>query len=521
MRDSILNPIVCLSILCSIHAGVADVSAQDDDDARRPIELKPYRVEFSVVWGCSPEFTIEFREQVFREIGDSSRRILGQMWDVKLAENKWLLPRNRSGLDRLSTRQLNETQKEGTADKVFLVVVDSVDGTIQISGREWDRSTQTVGPSAQRRIYERRAVGPEVFSLARQLFHPISEIDEADGKDVVVRVRAGEFLSADPDAAQFRQEDLLQPYMRYLDRELILQQVQMMPWSYLVVQKINRGRIECHLKSGMRDPLGGKSRRRVEVRAVSLKRITDSTRLKLVPNSNVSQTLSGYRVSIAPKHPSEIAQAAKKSGDGNAKDADEKQAKPKDDLAVEYIRLLSDRSGRVRIGVDNENSIVWLYIRSGKNLLAILPFAPGISTEDVLKLPDDMLRLDVEGSLSLLEAELIDTVARRAMLMAVATSQSRKEQWDKVDDIFKQLDELPKAKFFETKLTAIRFPATKAAEERKDRRAQGKINKLCNQMRDSIRQHLDPTQPKELKVELDELRTLDKQDQKQGKAESG
>ncbi len=517
--------VACLALVGLLRFGVTDARAQDGDDARRPIELRPYQIQISIAFGHSPELNAGFRDGIFRDVADASRRLLGQMWILDVSENRWLFPRNQTGLGRLSAEKLRDRYQEKTIDKVFLFVVDSDGSGLQISGREWDKSTQSISPLVKRWIYDRRALGAEVFAMSQELFRPISEIDDVDEQDVFVRVRAGEYLPADPDAAQLKPQDLLQPYMRYLDRKLVLQKVQMMPWSYLVVQKTNRGRIECQFKTGLRNPLGGKSRRRVEVFASRLNRIADRTRLKLMPTSNVSRPLYGYSVSIAPKHPREMAKPAEPAGNQAAKDGESAKdngggkRKQDDPAAMQYTRLLSDRSGRVEIKVDEKNSVVWLYVRSGKNLLAILPFAPGIAAEEIMKLPDDALRLGVEGSLALLEAELIDTVARRALLMAMATSHSRKDKWDQVDGIFEQLDDLPKTKFFESKLTAIRFPAIKAAEELRDRRSQSKIKKLCNQMLQSIRQHLDPTKPKELKAELEELRKLDDADRKQGEAD--
>ena len=44
---------------------------------------------------------------------------------------------------------------------------------------------------------------------------------------------------------------------------------------------------------------------------------------------------------------------------------------------------------------------VWLYVYSGKALLARVPYAPGLRPVETVELPDDSIRLRVEGELDL------------------------------------------------------------------------------------------------------------------------
>ena len=57
----------------------------------------------------------------------------------------------------------------------------------------------------------------------------------------------------------------------------------------------------------------------------------------------------------------------------------------------------------------------------------------------MLELPDDTLRLEIEGSIATLQAELVDAVARRAVLMALAKARAKSEQWEAVAATIKQL----------------------------------------------------------------------------------
>ena len=151
---------------------------------------------------------------------------------------------------------------------------------------------------------------------------------------------------------------------------------------------------------------------------------------------------------------------------------------------------------------------VWLFVKSGQALLARVPIVPGAQVAEVLELPDDTLRLEIEGSIATLQAELVDTVARRAVLMAQAKAQANASQWEAMNDVLRQLDDMPKAAAFASSINAIRQPALKAARSRRDRMTEDRIKKLCDEATELVTNYLDEDKLKELKEELTELRQL-------------
>ena len=199
---------------------------------------------------------------------------------------------------------------------------------------------------------------------------------------------------------------------------------------------------------------------------------------------------------------------------GNNQQEASKPAEPEVVAKPEPLRLWTDRRGSVTIPIIEQYPLVRLYVRSGKSLLARVPFVPGIASEVTLQLPDDSLRLGVEGQIEILEGDLIETVARRAVYMALARVYARGGKWDKVEEQKKGLKELDGMKEFEAKMTAIRFPAVKAAEARRDRSAKARIERLCNDMLAVVGRHLDPNKLKVFHEELLELKSLDASDRK-------
>src|SRR5262249_8986761 len=147
-------------------------------------------------------------------------------------------------------------------------------------------------------------------------------------------------------------------------------------------------------------------------------------------------------------------------------------------------------------------------VRSGQALLARVPFLPGIRERDLLELPDDSLRLETEGSVALLQAELVDTVARRAVLISLARSRAKTNGWTAVDDLPKQLDHMPRPPAFLGGLDAIRIPARQTARTRRDKTTELRIDRICDETAELVTNYLDEEKIKELREELAELRQV-------------
>jgi hypothetical protein len=197
----------------------------------------------------------------------------------------------------------------------------------------------------------------------------------------------------------------------------------------------------------------------------------------------------------------------KKDGTGTEQDKEKPPAPPQ---PAKLPRLVADRSGVVTLNASASpnGEPVWLFIKSGQALLARVPIVPGAQSAEVLELPDDTLRLEIEGSIATLQAELVDAVARRAVLMSQAKARAKASQWEAMGEVLKQLDDMPKAGAFAININAIRQPALKAARARRDRTTEERIKRLCDEATELVTNYLDEEKLKELKEELTELRQI-------------
>jgi hypothetical protein len=148
--------------------------------------------------------------------------------------------------------------------------------------------------------------------------------------------------------------------------------------------------------------------------------------------------------------------------------------------------MLSDRNGDIEIEVDPQNPTFWLYVYSGSVLLARVPYAPGLIPRDTMKLPDDSVRLGVEGELYLLRDQLVDMVAQKAVHMSIAKKSAAEGNVAGLEAAITQLDALPGQKRFEELLNKIKSDALTKADQQKNKSARTKVEKLCTKMGESL-----------------------------------
>jgi hypothetical protein len=381
-------------------------------------------------------------------------------------------------------------------DKVFPISVEKRGSYYHVTSREWDRDSETLSPVRSRRTLDRRGVAAEIMRLLGELYHPVGQIDEANPESARIKMRAGLFAAGDPDFAHVTDKSLFKPFFRYLDEDRVLRQMQFLPWSYLTVDKVNRERVETTVYSGVATPLGAFRRRRMEIRAVAIKQDLESTTLRLAPKRNHDRPLVGYLVAVYDEPPPPPLPAGEEPPE-NA------PAPPKPDI------YRSDRFGRVRIPVDPNKSLEWVYVRSGSSLLTKFPFVPGAEADMLAECPDDTIRLDVEGQLVLLQSRLIDTIAKRSVVMAMIKNRRAKSEWNKVDESLKELDSLPTLEEFTDEVEGIQFRSKEKAKARNDRRSISRIDRLGREVLKVAAIHLDQEKLDEFREETREMRTLD------------
>ena len=500
-----------LAIAITLCAGGSLAFCAGEAKPTTPIDLQPYRVAIELSFSIRPDLDSAFRSQVIDQVRQGLDRSLGNLWEFTIQADRGHRPAGRDALERV--RQAEVQVRYGTEglDKLFLLSVEVQGGGFRVCGREWDSITSQLGPIHQADFFDRREVSRNLLSLLQGLFRPVAAISQARNGPLLLHPKGGGLAPHDEHWLPVTEGALFEAYYRYLNKEQVVERVQQVPWTYLTAGTMEAGACPVTVTSGLRGAISAR-RRRIEVVALMVRQRSASTRLTLVTFPPRRRPLGGIEV--------EIMSAARKEGHSSAetrsagdKAAGEMAAQEHD--SVPTVRLVTDRNGRVDVSSPEEadGKPVWLMVRSGQNLLAKVPFVPGIRAEEVLELPDDTLRLEVEGEVAQLQSELVDTVARRAVLSALARNRAKARDWEGADDYLKQVAAVPKSTTFLASLNAIRINGLDASRAQKDRMTELRVKRLCDETAELIKNYLEDEKLNELREEIAELKQIAQEDE--------
>jgi hypothetical protein len=464
--------IVCLALVLTLSRAHAD----DGVPAGR-FDLAPYRVMVRVTFAADPNITPALRQSVLATLTGRISATFGPTWSLlpadhpRMIEDNDVTPPDEQYLDRLTYGSIAAKVGDASCQKAFLLFIRPQESRWLIAGREWDRTVQRLGPLLTATTTERRAIADAALELLEQLFSPLLMISDADreSKSATAIVHAGSIPPGDPSAVPLKKGSLFLTYFRFLDAKGNVRKVQLVPWTYLVLDEFKEGRAKCAVASSYRAPLAANMRRRVEAVAILLRPSLAETRLKLVAGRGASKALAGLFVEIEPLVPN-----------ASQKGVDAKQRR----------QLLSDRQGEVTIGAEPVHPMRLLQIHSGSVLLARRPFVAGVDPEVSLELADDEIRLSAQRDVDLLRIQLIETVARRASLIARTRAALKAHEAESTTPLLADLDHLPKADFYQSKLNEIRVVALDEAGRRRDAVAERRIEDLCQKTLTLIEQYL-------------------------------
>ena len=463
--------------------------------------FEQYRVKVSVSFDNDPRFTDIFREEMLAELERVVDRTYGLMFQLTVEPNDWLVPARKTVLDRVQATEVQRAQGTDDFDKIFVVAIEA-DGVRYRASvrewdahgagrtysendgpREWDERGRVLSPSESAETTDRRDVAEVAGRMIAKAFRPLLTVETANADNIQLRLKAGEFPAPDPAGDQIIPGDILLPYFRYKDKKKVVQKVQFLPATYIIVQEVNRSIVKGVIVSGLGMRLQGGKKRRIDQMCIRERPRHAVTDVQMALRRNTKRLLVANRVRVIPK------------------------LRGKDEGLKEPVEMWSDRNAKVSVPVDPDHSLVWLYVYSGMtfkpskadkekmvsapHLVSRVPFAPGLVREQRVELLDDSLRLGVEGELTILQGQLVDTVARQAVLKAFIKKAAEKEDWKSVDKNLVKLKELMPIAKFKADLSNIRVDALEAARAMKDNLAKSRITRLCSETEQLIDRFLD------------------------------
>jgi hypothetical protein len=463
-----------------------------------PPERRPYNVRLLVAIDPT-SFDETASRSLVQEVTQGVHRCAGGLWSFKATRIDWLRPVHSSVLTRLDRPSVLKHYPDESADVWFLASIESLSMGARVSLRSWQPEVQFASTVTSIDVLDRREIAVSLLRLCRDLIRPMGTVEHADRNSVRIRLRAGELSPPDPSFTQVTPKSLLLPMLAFLDKNKTIERWQTIPWTYIAVDEIDGSTVQGTVKSGFRSPVSGKKRSRLDTLVVLLKPELPSTQIELLTQTKPKLPLVAHRIEV------------RKSSENPPAKTDE--INPTEDPALLYD-LLTDRLGQTRISVEPDYPMVWLFAYSGEYLLARVPCVPGIAPQLKLEVPDDSARLTAEADLQMLQGEVIDAVALRNTAIATIRAASRRDDWETVGKKLELLKKIQDDGSLNDRLIAVRVAGTAAAKARKDRAAEVRINRICDDTAALIKAHLGSEKIRLLVEEMEVLKGGVKADEK-------
>lgn len=457
-----------------------------------PLELLPYRVRFA----ANPHGECPLDAAALH---NAARRGMGDLWETQWnAETKWC--RSTLTLQRLTAKAAKEDFPERLGDFWCLLHVSAVGARYKVVLRGWQPRTDSLSPLIEGTTEDRRRLVDLIVSLARDCFRPVTLVDQVKDKQVRLRIRGGDLPTAAPDEYQLlKPKDVLAPAIYFYGKGNKPDRVMELPWTLLEVVEVRGAVADCQLHSGLKLALGGKQRGKAETLALRVHAWLPGTQLELWTQTKPPRPMAAQRIDLRHTLPGILTERE-----------DETVSQ---DFSDPPREMLTDRRGGVQMLRDVEQPLTWVTVHSGTQILARVPCVPGSVPSMRLDLPDDSVRLTVEGELQILQARLIDTVAERNTLMAAVRLALKNNQRELMKTNLRRIEKLPSAQRFLDRIAGIRVKALQVAKQRKDRVNEGRIKRMCADVEELVRNYLSDDKHRALLEEIGELQQAPQEDQ--------
>lgn len=429
-------------------------------------ELTPYALHVYFAWAPGPGLNPARCAELQTGLQQDAERLVGPLWQMttEFAPRTWSA--TLAALQVAAPPTPAEFPAAG-ADKRMLVLIRRHGPAWQFVAREYDVFLQQWGTAAVEQTSQPQRLRSALFDAVARAFSPLGTVETAEDRTVGIRLRGGDLGQRDPELRFVQRGDALQPFLRHTNRSGELQEIQPIVWTSLAVSEVDGSLATCEMFSGLRSPLSGRRRGRVEPIVMLVRPPLRPTTIVLRSRTQSQRPLGGYQVF----------------------------AYSLDSGPAAYLGQ-SDRHGRL-IVPPTSAALRILVVKSGEELLARLPIIPGLTDVAYADVAPDETRLIVEGFIVGLQEELVDTVARRVGL--IGRIRKKIEEGD-VAAARQLLDELRNLKSNEDFLARLRQQEQRSVSD--DPVVQKKVAKLLQDTQQAVARFLNPQEIEQIEAEV-------------------
>lgn len=488
-------PLYCrgLLFLClaaSLPVGPTECSAEVP--LATPIEFQPYTISVEVTTRTADAVSKQLRAETLAALPATIDRCIGSRWLVTWPGTPVTLPSPVTASDPATTIDPTaETSTENTAESTdavpvvpplfdveYRIQLSTVPGQITAVVSAYEPLWSRKSPAITITTGDVRELPGRLVAAMQRLFRPKGLWQRLDESQVQLRIQGAAFALPDPELPLLKEVELFTPWMVFYTREGTVQRLVPIPWTLLELRDATEGHGLVTIHSGLANALGTSPRGRVKLIAVAERVQWPDCELVVLAQSRPPQPLVAHRVQLSPE-----------------------EAPPE-----EAISLMTNRHGRVLLPVDGPHPWLWVTVTSGDQRLAEVPLVPGAERQITLDVPDDRLRLRTEGQLRLLQGELVASVAERQGLMLAARAAAKRNAWDEVARLTRDLNELTTIEKFRDQLAGIRVSAVAEARQQQNRLAERRVQRMCDETQQLITRYLADDKVRLLLEELAELK---------------
>lgn len=492
--------IVAGASLCWL-APVAPLHARGDDDlgdaapTKTPFDRQAYKIRVLVSFANDARLTPRLRADVLRRFRTHASAFVGDAWQLELTDVSGTLGINSGDTMSSLTSDRIAAYLEGQ-DKVFVLGIRSTGDRFVVAVREYDVFFSRWGPIFFGSAQESTQLARELLVLAGRMFSPLARLEAGDAKKVSALIKGGSLPTLNPDAVDPRSK--YQPSFQFVPTRTLFRPMQpvfnedrteiigMAPkqWTFYVVEARDGPLAICQVDSAMRNVLPPQLEDPNDPQLIVARTASGSTSLRLVDNDNLAP-LPAMDVEVVETVGGASIPLGTTDSDGR-------------------IDILPNRTGP---------GLVWVYIRHGRDTMARLPILPGAGEEPDLAIRPDAVRLDIEGRVMAVQAQIVDQVARRTILgghrdRVTNTMQGGlirkaidKKDWTQSEALLKQLKESPTGEVMTGRLNDAK---EYARSQRPEEKWTAKIKKLFGETEQIIDAYFNVDDFTEIVDELEE-----------------
>jgi hypothetical protein len=267
-------------------------------------ELTPYQVNVWVAFAPAPEFTPLLRAELLADLQSRLESLAGAAWRVSVEPAP---PGVQPALGPAADAAPSEPfpQEPRDFDKIILLGISPAAGGYRVTAREFDVRTQLFSPPVSRPLRQLGKLRDEAVSAVFESFAPLARVENVEGKQVTLRLKAAVLPLRDQQLVLVKPGDVFRPVIRYQDHEGNLRKdrrtaksIRPTPiaWTFCTVQQVTPSRLHCRLYTGFRSPLSGRRRGRVQQLALAVVPPQKPSTLTLRRRAEPKQPLVGYEV---------------------------------------------------------------------------------------------------------------------------------------------------------------------------------------------------------------------------------